>query len=351
MLCHKNAFHKSLKYYEMRKLLMKNNFVSNIRRISSLVSGFKMNSNSIKKLKINGNGTELSLIDDIRREYHDYTGGRLELRKDNTTGIAELCINSFERRNALSGTMMSQLADIITDLEQWTQVLICLSLFYYYSHLILSVKGKALIIYGANGFFSSGGDLNTVRHIDNSEGGRRMAVLMHNNFSRLQSLPLLSVALVEGKALGGGAELTTACDFRVTTDEAEIGFVHIKLGVTTGWGGGARLVQILGPCKALDVMMSGRLIKANEALNLGLVQHVISDYDRNDSNSVLTKCKEWLNHYTRHNTETMRAIKGIVNASRWLPIEDALKEEVQFFASVWGGPAHQKALANNIKHK
>lgn len=179
-----------------------------------------------------------------------------------------------------------------------------------------------------------------------------MAIIMHENFARIQSLPLLSVALVQGKALGGGAELTTSCDFRVMTDDAEIGFVHIKLGVTSGWGGGSRLVQILGPCKALDVMMSGRLIKANEALDLGLVQHVISDYDRNDvNNSVLTKCKEWLNRYTKHNTETMRAIKGIVNAARWLPIEEALKKEVDFFASVWGGPAHQRALANNIKHK
>ncbi len=208
-----------------------------------------------------------------------------------------------------------------------------------------------MIIYGANGFFCSGGDLNTVRHIDNSEGGRRMAVLMHNNFSRIQSLPLLSVALVQGKALGGGAELTTACDFRVMTKDAEIGFVHIRLGVTAGWGGGSRLVQILGPCKALEVMMSGRLIKADEALNLGLVQHVISDCDPNDVNSVLSKTFEWLSHYTRHAAQPMRAIKGIVNAARWLPIEEALKKEVEYFASVWGGPEHHKALANNIKHK
>ena len=69
------------------------------------------------------NGNTDSLIDNIRREYHDYKGGTLELRKDDITGIAELSIDSNERRNALSGTMMSQLADIITELEQWKQVL------------------------------------------------------------------------------------------------------------------------------------------------------------------------------------------------------------------------------------
>ncbi|CAG2115123.1 unnamed protein product [Medioppia subpectinata] len=288
------------------------------------------NNNSAKKVKMNGNGE--SVIDNIRREYSDYKGGALQLTKDDTTGIADICINAFERRNALSGTMMSQLSDIITQLEQWEQ-------------------GKAVIIHGSNGFFSSGGDLNTVRNIDNSDGGRRMALLMHDNLSRLQALPLLSVALIEGKALGGGAELTTACDFRVMSREAEIGFVHIKLGVTTGWGGGTRLVQMLGPCKALDVMMSGRLIKAAEALNIGLVQHVISDCDTNDSNCVLSKCHEWLNSYTRHNAATLRAIKGIVNSARWLPTDEALKKEVEYFASVWGGPAHQKALGSNIKHK
>lgn len=207
-----------------------------------------------------------------------------------------------------------------------------------------------MIIYGANGFFCSGGDLNTVRSIDNSEGGRRMAILMHETFSRLQSLPLLSVAVIQGKALGGGAEFTTACDFRLMTPSAEVGFVHIRLGVTPGWGGGSRLVQIVGPSKALDIMMSGRLLKASEALQTGLVNDIIQVTDETNINEVLLKTNEWLSKYTKHPTETMRAIKGIVNCSRWLPLEEALKREVDYFASVWGGPAHQKALANNIKH-
>jgi ethylmalonyl-CoA/methylmalonyl-CoA decarboxylase len=114
-----------------------------------------------------------------------------------------------------------------------------------------------------------------------------MAVLMRNNLSRIQSLPLLSVALVQGKAFGGGSELTTACDFRVMTKDTEIGFVRIRLGVATAWGAGSRLVQIISPSKALEVMMSGRLIKADESLNLGLVQHVISDYDPNDVKKLL----------------------------------------------------------------
>jgi hypothetical protein len=78
-----------------------------------------MNSINCKNsIKLNGD----SMIDNIRREYHDYEGGNLELIKDDNTGIATLCMNSVERRNALSGTMMSELCDIITELEQWKLV-------------------------------------------------------------------------------------------------------------------------------------------------------------------------------------------------------------------------------------
>lgn len=212
-------------------------------------------------------------------------------------------------------------------------------------------QGKALIVYGANGFFSSGGDLNTVRHIDNSEGGRRMAILMHSNCSRIQRLPMISVALVQGKALGGGAEFTTCCDFRVMTPSAEIGFVHIRLGVTMGWGGGARLCHILGTTKALEVVMSGRRVDAEEALRIGLANHILTDCNEDNYAQVLSRAKEWVSQYTKYPIETLHAIKNIVTAARWLPLQEALQKEVELFASVWGGPAHQDALSKNIKHR
>jgi len=74
--------------------------------------------------------------------------------------------------------------------------------------------------------------MNTVKLIDNMEDGRDMGTLMYDSLQRLQKLPMISVALIEGKAIGGGAELTTACDFRLMSETAKLGFVHIKLGIT-----------------------------------------------------------------------------------------------------------------------
>ena len=110
------------------------------------------------------------------------------------------------------------------------------------------------MLYGENGFFSSGGDLNTVRQIGNQEGGHKMITLMQHNLDRLQSLPLITVAYIEGMALGGGAELMTACDYRISRPNAVIGFVQVRIGITTVWGGGARLVQLIGYNKSLNLL-------------------------------------------------------------------------------------------------
>ncbi|CAG2110426.1 unnamed protein product, partial [Medioppia subpectinata] len=147
----------------------------------------------------------------------------IELMKNERTGIATICINNYKKRNALNDELMEQLSEVITELEKWS-------------------TGKAVIIYGTNGFFSSGVDLNFVRkHSSIAESGYHYSRLMHSNLSRLQCLPILTVAAVEGQALGGGAEILTACDIRIATKSAKIAFLQICMGVTTGWSGGTRL--------------------------------------------------------------------------------------------------------------
>ena len=104
---------------------------------------------------------------------------------------------------------MVELADHVMELSQWE-------------------AGKGLILRGANNSFCSGGDLTTVSHILNCRDGDRMSRFMHDTLTRLHALPLVSVALVQGVALGGGAEISTACDIRVMTDTARIGFVQVR---------------------------------------------------------------------------------------------------------------------------
>ncbi|KAJ7341914.1 hypothetical protein JRQ81_007786 [Phrynocephalus forsythii] len=161
-------------------------------------------------------------------------------------------------------------------------------------------------------------------------------------------LPLITVALIQGKALGGGAELTTACDFRLMTPESEIRFVHKKMGLVPGWGGAARLVQILGSSLALKLLSGATRVDPESALHMGLIETVLPSSSEADS---LEAACTWLEHYTQGPAEVLQAIKRVISGGRDLPLEAALRTEKDTFGTVWGGPANMQALAQRTKHK
>ena len=92
---------------------------------------------------------------------------------------------------------------------------------------------------------------------------------------RIENLPFPSIALLNGFALGGGLELALACTFRMATPDAMMGFPEIKLGVCTGWGGTQRLPRLIPLQNALDLLMSGRLIDARKATEIGLIHSIV----------------------------------------------------------------------------
>lgn len=195
-----------------------------------------------------------------------------------------------------------------------------------------------------------GGDLVSVRELANYEDGLKMATLMQYNLARLQTLPLITMALIQGKALGGGAEIAVTTDLRAMTKTAKIGYVHCRVGIVAAWGGGSRLVQLVGPSRAVELMSSGRLVAADEALSLGLVNNILDDSDLDDED-VLAKAKDYLGSHLIGAKSTIIAIKGLVNAARTLSLEQALVVEGQILSSTWGKPPHLEALNNNVKHR
>ncbi|KAK6188448.1 hypothetical protein SNE40_004618 [Patella caerulea] len=255
-----------------------------------------------------------------------YNGGTVDLVKDTTTGIATISLNNPGKKNALTGKMMVELADNISELETWG-------------------GGKGLILTGTEGSFCSGGDLDFVKKVLTPELGFQMSCFMHDTLSRLHQLPMISVALIQGGAFGGGAELTTACDFRTMTESARIGFVNIKMGVITGFSGGTRLTRILGQRKALDILCSGRSLDCNDAKTIGLVDLVIPDMDS------LDKTKSWLiKNYCTWDTEIIRRVKQVTLAAAEMDIETSLARERILFSQLWGGPAQKAAVSKNLKH-
>ncbi|KAI9152572.1 hypothetical protein H9P43_009364 [Blastocladiella emersonii ATCC 22665] len=200
--------------------------------------------------------------------------GRVHLKYHRHLPVALVQLDNPAKLNALSGCMMAELADCVDTLQQEQD------------------KLAAVILTGAGGSFCTGFDLDVASsHVSTPEGGQTMAELMHDTLTRLRRLPLVSFAAVEGYAMGGGAELTTATDFRVVTYGSTIRFVHLKMGAAPGWGGAYRLSQLLGHPRALQLLMSCKKLDGEAAQKLGLAQWVCP------TGQALAKCIDVLEGY------------------------------------------------------
>lgn len=203
-------------------------------------------------------------------------------------------------------------------------------------------NGKGFIMYGANHMFSSGGDLTMSRETTSEDAGFAISRFVQDITTRLRTLPMVSVALIEGLALGGGAELSVAsCDWRIMASDAKIGFVHGRMGLTPGWGGGIALKRLVGSSVALDLITSGRLVSATEALQIKLVNEIIESSENN-----LQQAQNWLQQRTVNSIEVLRASKILMSMS-----ENDLLLESMVHAPLWGGQTKIDALNKKIKHK
>jgi enoyl-CoA hydratase len=122
--------------------------------------------------------------------------------------------------------------------------------------------------------FSAGSD---VRDFENQRGpgGRERHALEERVVSRLACLPMPTIAAIEGNALGGGLEIALACDIRVASERARLGLPEVRLAVTPGAGGTQRLPRVVGPARAKELILTGRIVDANEAERIGLVTRVV----------------------------------------------------------------------------
>ena len=136
---------------------------------------------------------------------------------------------------------------------------------------------RALIITGAGEkAFCAGADIKELTDRSLAEQ-KRGAELGQSIFAKLDSFPVPSIALVNGFALGGGCELALACTFRLATAKARFGLPEIKLGLIPGYGGTQRLPRLIGEARALEIILTGRLVPAEEALRIGLVNRLVDE--------------------------------------------------------------------------
>ena len=170
----------------------------------------------------------------------------------------------------------------------------------------------------------------------------QMAEFMGELLHRLRELPLLSVTAIDGYAIGGGAELATATDFRVFAAGARMAFVHARMGISPGWGGGARLVDLVGRAHALRLLALGTKVDADGAMALGLCDAVSDEGESAAAAAERVLLRPALDHASSH--DALRAIKTAVSAASAVP-RDVRAAEVNAVASVWGIGANARAIA------
>ncbi len=140
----------------------------------------------------------------------------------------------------------------------------------------------AVVVYGGEKVFAAGADIKEMAEMSYVDMSARAADLS-SALGAISRIPKPVVAAITGYALGGGCELALACDWRVVADNAKLGQPEIKLGIIPGAGGTQRLARLVGPAKAKDLIMSGRMVDAEEALRIGLADRVVPAeqvYDR-----------------------------------------------------------------------
>jgi enoyl-CoA hydratase len=179
---------------------------------------------------------------------------------------------------------------------------------------------RALIITGAGTkAFCAGADIKELRGRDLA-AQKRQAERGQAIFAKLDSLPVASVAVINGYAFGGGLELALASTFRLATSNAKVGLPEIKLGLIPGYGGTQRLPRMVGEARALEMIMTGRTVAAEEALAIGLVNR-IAEGDPVEAGIAFAR------EFSGYSLPTLGFAREAVQRALDLPVHEGLKVE------------------------
>lgn len=203
-----------------------------------------------------------------------------------SNNICTITINRPDKMNALNKDVIAELSKALDEVYHNAEI-------------------KAAIITGAGAkAFVAGADISEFTDLDGAGGAALAQVGQDNVFNKIENCPKPIVAAVNGFSLGGGCELAMACHFRTASENARFGQPEVNLGLIPGYGGTQRLVQLIGKGKAMELLMTADMIKADEAKALGLVNHVFT------AEELLNKTKELL---AKINTKAPLAISKIIS--------------------------------------
>jgi enoyl-CoA hydratase len=226
------------------------------------------------------------------------------LLTDLTDNILTVTINRPDKLNALNKTVISELGEVVEEIYNNKDI-------------------KSAILTGAGQkAFVAGADISEFQGLS-KEAGQTLSAKGSDIFFRIASSPKPIVAAINGFALGGGCELAMACHFRLCVPTAKFGQPEVNLGLIPGYGGTQRLTKLIGRGRAIEIMLTGRMVEATEAHTMGLVNYIIDE-----PNELLTESRKILSIINEKAPLAVARIiecvniaagDGIVHSETWEP--------------------------------
>lgn len=223
--------------------------------------------------------------------------------------IATITINRPDKMNALN-------KDVINDLSK------------AFDEVYKNKDIKSVILTGAGPkAFVAGADISEFLSLDAAGGAELAKVGQDNVFNKIENCPKPVVAAVNGFALGGGCELAMSCHFRIAAENAKFGQPEVNLGLIPGYGGTQRLTALVGKGKSMELCMTAHMVDANEALAIGLVNHVTTP------ESLIERATDILNII---NTKSPMALAKVITCVNKAGQADGYATEIDQFGACFG---------------
>jgi enoyl-CoA hydratase/carnithine racemase len=203
---------------------------------------------------------------------------------------------------------------------------------------------RAIIVYGGEKVFAAGADIKEMADMSYVDMAARAADLS-DALGALARIPKPVVAAITGYALGGGCEIALACDWRVVAEDAKLGQPEIKLGIIPGAGGTQRLARLVGPARAKDIVLSGRMVDAQEALRIGLADRVVP------AARVYEEAVALVTPYTKGPAQAVRAAKLAIDGGLEMDLTSGLAWESQLFAALFATDDRREGMAAFVEKR
>ena len=240
--------------------------------------------------------------------------------------VATVVLNRPEALNALHTDQLRAVINAFAEIKQDRSVRI----------VILTGAGDRA--------FAAGADINEMFGLDR-DGALQFGRLGHAMTRAVETLPQPVIAAVNGFAMGGGCELALAADFRLASENAVFGQPEVGLGIPPGWGGTQRLTRAVGPGMAAEMILTGRRVKADEALRIGLVNAIYAQSE------LLEKATELARTIARNSPVAVRSSKRLMQLAFNGQVASGLDTELQSFADAFAEADQKVGMAAFVEKR